>query len=181
MIANKQLFYRLYEEGRIGNRVRQWNSLNELNQSDYFGEVSVRCHIPNSKLGAFHVCPKELPKVLDELIQVNKLCEADFLFCESPPDERLIFQGEVYRSHRGLEMLYSFAKMAMRPALAQFGRRDHGLVPFLLITQHMDASSQENLWRLMEKYPTDIIEFSVYEMPVGIEEKNTLFWEVRGY
>lgn len=181
MVANKKEFYRLYNQGRFGNRLQGWSSVNEYNQSDYFGDVSIRCRIPNVKLSLTHVQPTEIPSEMERIARVNKRAESDFVLSESPPDGRLVFQGEVYRGHRGLEMFYSFAKMPMRMALGQQGRRAHGLLPFLLITNHMDGQSQDNLWRLLDEFQGSVVEFSTYEIPVGIEKWNTVFWEVRSY
>lgn len=46
----------------------------------------------------------------------------------------------------------------------------------------MDPSSQQDLDDLLDLYPDATIEFTCYDIDLGvIPNRNTIFWEVRNY
>ena len=97
---------------------------------------------------------------------------------------RVIFQGELMRSHRGLEATVGlYPRMAMRPAMAAGLLRPYiGLIVHQYMKFFMDGNSYDDIMSLMDEYPESVIEFSTFDEWVGImPRRNTIVWEVRNY
>jgi hypothetical protein len=124
-------------------------------------------------------------------------CGGRFQFDAAAPHERLTFQGEVAATERGLDLRYSFVQMHQQrlweldqPGVVQYAT---GLRASALLQKYMDASSWEMLNEILScqlgdnnsygnpllnfTYPT--VEFSCFDIPVGVLGWNTLFWECR--
>ena len=70
-IRNKTECYELYQTGFFGNKPRTWNSLEELRDSKYNGEVSIRGTIPISKSDTRYNVP--VSKLKETLQKSDKL------------------------------------------------------------------------------------------------------------
>ena len=72
--------------------------------------------------------------------------------------------------------------LRMRDAIAQGKLTHRGLAATrFIIRNYMDEGSQAELERLLREYPGAAVEFTCYEIPVGEQKLNTIFWEVRHY
>lgn len=179
--------YALYESGAFGNKLRTWNSYNELLRSCYKGTVTLRY---KGESGGHHcrynVPFFQVPSVVAEweasganpsLININ----------ESAPDFCLAIQGEVQRTPKGLTLFYSTENSKMRDALKNSGRHAYRTEALAILSKHLWPSSYDDLMSLLDTYYGDyaesaVVEFSAYEIELGnCRNRNTVFWECRNY
>lgn len=182
-IKTKAQMYDLYEQGAFGNKLRTWDSVEDLLLSSYTGSVTAR-YLGDSGGGLAHYrIPVEevLGWMVDE-VKSKGLDPTKVRFNESAPDDRLVIQGEVMRTHKGLVLRYSRMKTMMRKALAEDTNHAYGLEAKLILKSDLMPASYYDIMCLMEQYQDAVIEFSTYEMPVGNgRARNTAIWEVRHY
>lgn len=183
-VATKADSYKLYEEGRFGNKLRTWGSLAEISGSGYAGRVVMRykgraggARYP--KLGV-HLTQKEAALNLLEWRRLGAV-ETEVAYNEAAPDERLLLQGEVTLSTEHISLFWSDEKTTMRRALGK-GKQWHGLRALLLLKTKLYPSSWADMEALFERFPDSVIEFSAYSTEVGsIKGRNAVIWEVRDY
>jgi hypothetical protein len=180
-VKTKKEHYALFEKGFFGNKARTWESYDEIKKSGYKGAVSIRTR---EKLGwktKYQIPLIKIPEVLKELKQ-KKISEDQVIYNEYPPDDRLLFQGEIMRKEKGLYFYYTTIKKPMKKALLEQQKTITGIKALLMLKQNLTPSSYDDLMELLELFPDDIIEFSTYEICFGdLPFRNTIIWEVRGY
>jgi hypothetical protein len=180
LIQTKQGVYNLYEQGIFGNKAITWNSLDEIKNSGWKDKVCMR-----SKRGiarkevVYNIEINEVPKYI-RIWKEKGIPESAIHFNQSMPDEKLILQGEVTRFNC-LTLRYSTIKKPMNLALAEEDIEVYNKEAYNLIRGFMDKKSYNNLEELMEIWPESVVEFSSYNIPVGILKLNSVFWEVRNY
>lgn len=179
-IRNKIEMYDLYERGDFGNRFECWPSLDALIQSDHPGPFNIR----HKTLGLSGWIYMNLSR--SQLIQTVRdknlrPYECHFTAGDQADARYRTFQGEVQEDEHGWSLHYSFARLPMRPALAEHGAFAQGLAARWLIRRFMDAPSYENLLDLFDRYPGHVVEFTCFSRKVGVLGWNTVYWEVRSY
>lgn len=91
------------------------------------------------------------------------------------------FQFEVYRSHYGLVLQYSFDRKYARECnwRTEYGKRAHDLLKEFL------KESYDTVEDLLLKYgntnQSAVVEGAYANLPVGVENKKLIIWEVRNY
>jgi len=179
-IKNKIECYTLYESGFFGNKIRTWNTLQKVLDSNHQGTVSIRSKKISWKT-KFNIPVQELPTLINYLKKQN-INVSELTFNETPPDHHLIFQGEIMRTPNGLYFLYSNEKAPMKIALRKQSKSITGIQTQNLLKAHLDPNSLNNIFELLDLFPNDIIEFSTFSINLGnIKGRNTIIWEVRGY
>jgi hypothetical protein len=181
-LDSKKKAYKIYEEGILFNRLRVWNSIEDIEKSDYRGLVSIRYKGSSRGTGfyAYKIPVGELRSVTDEMrrngAQINLLT-----FNENAPDEFLKIQGEIMRDIGGLYFFYSNEKQKMNDALLK-GSHMRGLKCQMILHQLMDHVSFEELMDLLDIFKDHVIELGIYSKNLGcIPHRNTIIWEVRKY
>jgi len=183
-VLDKSECYLLYEAGLFGNKALTWNSYNEIMESGWKGGICMR-----SKKG---VARKEVRYDLDlrevpcQIKQFENLGIPENMigFNQSMPNRNLLLQGEIMFYNGGLYLFYSNVKKPMNLALAEksfIAEEDH--VKEILF-ENLTPESQGDLEKLLSNFPTSVVEFSTYSIPVGNmadKNRNTVFWEVRNY
>ena len=181
--ATKKENYQLFNNGVYGNHTGSWSNAKDALRDTRAELFAIRTHLKGAR------CDYDIPRA--ELLNREK----DFLktyqkqhlnISTMAPDDAIIFQGEAMRTYQGLVLTYSTIKRPMRIALAQETLHAQGFNAWNLCSKFMDAVSWENFNRLLDFESNDpkygpIVEFSVYDRPVGILGWNSLFWEVRRY
>jgi len=178
-IRTKQHFYRLWEAGQLGNKLRTWRDPAEAYRSGCplvgFREVGA------AGGGRFQMAAREeiVPTAHDWRMDGRR-----FMICEAAPDHRATVQGEVVEMvPLGLVGVLGYSNgLRMRDAIAR-GLLVHRtrLETKLILDRYMDEGSRRELDRLIERYPGAAVEFTCYDLPVGEQNLNTIFWEVRHY
>ena len=121
----------------------------------------------------------------------------EFRFDAAAPHEHLTFQGEVAATERGLDLRYSYLQMHQQRLweLDQRGAVQYatGLRASALLQKYMDAPSWEMLNDILScqlgdsnsygdeqiNFVFPVVEFSCFDIPVGVLGCNTLIWEAR--
>lgn len=188
--TTKRENYELYHKGYYGNHLRFWPSLSDLYRDVMEG--TWKAHEPVA-LRTVDKPGIQLPRYcsVTYLSEVGKLAHLwineyginpnDIVVNEIGKDGHIILQGEVTRSTKHYSLYYSTAKFMMREALVIDPQHLDGLQAIKMLESKMDAPSYENLQRLFDEFPEAVIEFSIYDQPVGNLQHNTVFWEVRAY
>ena len=188
-IRSKTEMYALYYRGAFGNMLTTWPSVAAFKADLAAGRW------PEDKPVALRLASK--PGITPPRYCVpTETWEVDALVAEwatlgiAPNavslnelgrDDQIVLQGEVQRSERGLDLRASRVPKVMRQALTEDQFHLSGLRATMTLRGAMDASSWDNLQRLFDDYPNAVVEFSVYSIPVGTEQRNTIFWETRNY
>lgn len=179
-VKTKSEFYNLYHNGFFGNKVRTWNSYKDILKDNYNGQVSIRSKDIGWKT-LFNINVKDVPEILNDLKQKNNSI-SKFMFSETPPDNKMIFQGEIKRTEKGLYFYYSDLKLPMSIALKKKSKIIIGIRVLNMLKQNLDSVSYEDIMDILNLFPDDVIEFSCFNCSVGvIPGRNTIIGEVRGY
>lgn len=182
-VKSKAQNYRLWTGGFYGNRLRSWRTVEALKASGYTGPVTLR-YLGGEGGGP---CVYDLPIEMVTTAVINMERQgydrSRVMFNESAPDKSVMIQGEFWTGmDRPHWMIYSSAKLKMRPAFRGGARTAEGLRTINMLRSHMTASSWADFWELAQDYPDHTIEFSVYSRCIGdTPGRNTLVWEVRSY
>ncbi|MBR9705368.1 hypothetical protein GOV12_08190 [Candidatus Pacearchaeota archaeon] len=182
-IKNKQECYLLYNNGFFGNKVRTWDSYKQLLDSNYTGFVSMRSRgkIINRKKVHYNILVKDIPEVLNQWKNEN-INTTKISFSKTPPDNKLILQGEITQTQKGLFLLYSTLKKPMNQALKENEKFIQGLRVNIILKEILTPPSYDDLMEILNLFPNDVIEFSCYETNLGnLPYRNMIIWEVRGY
>lgn len=183
---SKREFYKFFERGHYGNRTRTSSNIHDFCES--VGLCAIRTKHPGGRC-VYDIDPEDLNVVWDSFL-ASGYTESDLNISEMAPTHQLVVQGEVMRSSRGIELLYSTLKLPMRRALATQSQSLFGLAASAFLQSRMDPGSWDWLQYLLDEYDADysrssVIEFSTFTCPCGIfaeDGYNTIFWEVRaGY
>jgi len=178
-ITSKAEFFRLWEEGSLGNRTNLWRSPQDAfdSKAPFIGFRQ----IGSAGGGAWERCSRD---------RVFETCERwtksgrNFMMDDGCPDYKRVLQGEVCRTYRGFEATLDLScRYPMRVAFAKGCMRPYqGIVALSIIRAFMDECSQEDLWELLDKYPDATIEFTTFSVDVGVfPNRNTLLWETRDF
>ena len=168
---SKQNFYPRYLAGEFGNRPQAWASGQEMWASGYRGLCSLRGWDPDSK-----------QSVRKYGIPADEARAAKCPVNETPPDDRLVFQGECCRLTDGLHLTYSRQKNIPNQLAVRHSTTKHfrGASAVFELNRLMDDTSREQLDHLLDTYDA-VVEFSTFSIPVGQLRLPTIFWEVRSY
>jgi hypothetical protein len=180
-IPNKATFYRLWRAGLLGNRPRTWAGVKELRAALGHGLSYETLIVVRSARTAAWRTRYDVP-VREALALAAINPDASLTFNEALDESRILIQGEVMSSARGLELTYSDVPLKMKDALAFARRYVVGLEARVILDHYLCPSSRDDLDDLFTLYPDSIIEFGVYDCNLGDQpNRNTLFWEVRDY
>lgn len=197
IIKNKRQFFSLWEQGVLGNRTMLWRDLESALKS---GVPKIGFRELNRGGGAWELSERD--KAI-EVFQRWKAAGRVFIMDGSVPNNHSVAQGEICRTERGLETFICVRDGLTQFTLHQLGKHPisaSGLPPMrvtiaagvhkhrgslaskLLLDHYMDPSSRDDLDTLMEAYPDATIEFTCFNVNVGVfPHRNTIFWEVRDY
>jgi hypothetical protein len=179
-INNKREAYEAYDKLLFGNRLKTWNSIEEMVDSGWDKLVAVRYMVPGSRYANYGLS-------VAEAIAHVRICMEDganenlFRFNEAAPDDKIKFQGEIQRNHEGLILSWS-----PRFTMHRYAMRDPYLVKGLRalsgLKSECSPASYDDLMELLYLYEDAVIEFSVYTKDIGwARGRNTVIWEVRDY
>lgn len=175
MLKRKAHFYQLWHRGQFGNKLRSWRKPEELPPD-----------ITKLMLRTAHALGGGSAAVVSRIEALSLWSQQPHLYHgnELAPDDTATLQGEVFESHEGL-VLFGLERqpgklLRMRDAL-KMARHYTGLSALLTLQRNLDASSMDDLRRLLEDWPEHVIEFSCYQRALGDLRRNTIFWEVRKY
>lgn len=179
-IPTKAEFYRLYTAGVLGNTTRNWDKSKalELDQDSTVDKIGFR-EIGKAGGGRFEIVPRGQ---IFETAVVWSLYGINFNLSEAAPDHLIILQGEICRTFRGWEGMFSTTPgLRMREAM-KIWKSFRGLAVGVILDTFMDPTSRDAVDQLLELYPTATIEFACYSRDVGvIPNRNTIIWEIRDY
>lgn len=178
-IRSKADFYRLWEAGVLGNKLRTWRDVDQAFSSGVtpigFREVG------KAGGGKLDIVDRSL---LAETAARWRAESRTFVLCEAAPDQLATIQGEVCRTVGGWHGLLGrvFNGRRMRDSMAAGDLRPcQGVQVVDLLDRFMDPASRDDLNGLLEIYPDATVEFTCYSVDVGFLNRNTIFWEVRNY
>jgi hypothetical protein len=179
-IRTKREFFRLWEAGALGNKLRTWRTASDAIKSGV-PIVGFRA-IGKTGAGAF-----EMTDAAGILAVATRwgATGRNYMICEAAPDERGLIQGEICRLADGYHGLIGpvVGGRRMRDSIRDGHLKPcSGLAAIDYARRHMDPSSQDDLDALLDLYPGATVEFTCYSVLLGhLPGRNTLFWEVRNY
>lgn len=180
-VQTKNEGYLLYLNGFYGNKPRTWNSYDELINSKYQGNVTLRTkqRINGHGITKYNLNLNNAKNEMEKLLE-NGFNKQHITFNESMPDNLLLIQGELTRMHQGLYFTYSTEKTQMNTAMKNNPQIATGLTAKLLLEKNMSPESFEDLNILLDTFPNDIIELSCWGKNIGnLPRRNSLIWEIR--
>ena len=184
-IKTKEEFYKAYEKGLFGNKVRTWGSYEELKNSGWKGGVCIRGQGIPRHLARYNIPINKVQKAIKEIDNHYKkrgTKRPKIKFNQAMPDEKLLIQGEVMRGTQGLYLLYTTIKKPTNLAFAEEEIIEERIKAKMTLQRNLCPSSFSDLETLLDIYSESVIEFSTYSVNVGnIPNRNTVFWEVRNY
>ena len=182
-VLNKRDMTERWNRGEFGNKIRVWPSIKEfLDDEDLPQDTfTLRSYEPGSPHCAYDLTPRQL-RDRCFVLACDGVDMSQFYVNESASlDDKLLLQGEVCRSHRGLELRCSTVKKKMRLAFAKRVEDIHGLRANIILKCAMDPVAYDWVMELLDRYPDHVVEFSTWSVPFGDLGWNTIVWEVRKY
>ena len=188
-ILTKRRNYELCASGAYGNRVRQWNSIEEWRASGWMEPVAMRVALPGGGGGPskFGVLPEQVELVAydwmhagipRECIKINEMADALRILQGEYRNDIVEIDGQV---HNGV-FYYTRETHPMPIALRKSSATTFGLRATLMIQQAMTPSSYADWQVLLERYPSHVLEVSIWENCIGdIPGRNAIVWEIRRY
>lgn len=181
-INSKTEYFRLWENGLIGNTLKVWGSIADIKEEGYKGQLSAR--VKRATGGGFYRYNiknvAEAEQTVAEWVATG-IPENQIYFNESAPDQFLIMQGEIMRSTDYYDLTYSREQIKMRDAMRS-AKTMKGVSVVSYLETIMTPSSYEDIKDLFEIFPDSVIEFGVYQHCLGkLPSRNCLIWEVRNY
>jgi hypothetical protein len=183
VILTKRQNFKLWVSGGLGNRLRVWSSLAELEVDGFQGLVSLRYLGSVGGQWCFYDLPVSELRGKVDLMLSEGADTSRIMFNEGGPDDAVVIQGELWNGmDRPYWFRFSREKLKMRDALKASSETSQGLQSLNLLRSAMTASSWADFEVLLDRYPDHAFEVSVYNRCVGdIPGRNTLVWEVRRY
>ena len=181
-ILSKAKAYEIYKYGMLFNRLRIWDSYEEIKKSGYKGTVSVRYKGGSRGTGfyAYNVPISDIQNLIKTWLSKGAKKEL-ITFNESAPDNFLTIQGELMETSRDLNLFYSQEKKKMNIALKN-GKTVQGMQARFMLKQFLNCISYDEIMNLLKLFPYHVIEFSAYDVNLGIlPNRNTIIWEIRKY
>lgn len=173
-IKSKKQMYDLLLQNRLGNTLRTWRTPEEIS-----GPYGCRSVVPSCQLNLFGPLTTPIPE-LRRLIKSHGLDpDKQVLYCEVPPDSKRTIQGEVTRTSNGLYFFYTYKHDILRYALRDDSNHCYGLEALERLRYHLHPESFDEIFQLLDRYDDPVIEFTAYSIPVGVNNKHHVIWEVR--
>lgn len=184
-IKTKEEFYRLYNQGLIGNMLRNWTFAEwahfDVRQQFPVDVIAARCTTRAGAPMRYDLRPQDALDWVMDISRREGLPQDAYQFAELAPDHMNTLQAELMRTDRYLYLRYTLhSHKRMRECIHESQHVD-GLKALALLQAYMDAPSYDCTMDLLDRYPDSVIEFCCYERSVGVLGWNTLFWEVRNY
>lgn len=181
-VTAKHQSYVLFQEGILGNKPLTWNSLAEVKASGWEGLICIRSRkgIARSRT-EFNKTYQESEQIVKTWVSEG-MDSKNITFNQAMPDQDLVLQGEVEHTIGGLYLYGTFVKKPMNLGLAEKSFSISGFGAVSLLQKCLFPQSYADLGRLLEQFPSSIVEFSSYSRSVGnLRGRNTVFWELRNY
>jgi hypothetical protein len=178
MIATKSEFLRLWNAGRLGNKLRTWDRIDDA--VGYEGRFGIRSRRPGSINTTYGVSREDVPAAVARMVSLGEGA-GDLYFGEMAPDHRLLIQGEFFHAAGfNRHLMYSTEQVPMK-RVAAWSHTD-GVSAAVILRSYMSPGSWDDFEALQERYPDHVIEFGCYECDLGdVPGRNTIIWEVRSY
>lgn len=182
MILTKKQNFKLWVSGGLGNRLRVWSSLGELEANGFQGLISLR-YLGIGGQWCFYDLPLTEVRAKIALMVSEGADEKLIMLNEGAPDDSIEIQGELWNGmDRPYWFRFSRAKLKMRDALKVSSETSQGLQSLNLLRSTMTPSSWGDFEVLLEMYPDHVFEVSVYSRCLGdTPGRNALVWEIRRY
>jgi hypothetical protein len=185
-VSSKANFVSRYRAGEFGNASPTWETFDDW-LKDFGTRMHLldRFHIRNRVAGGptyYDLVATQMVVKYQTLTRDLGIAPSTLYFSQMAPTHLTLFQGELQRTHRGLELFYSCQRKTMREALALDGKQVYGSVASRLLEHFLPPVDLEWLYGLLDRYPDHVVEFSTYEVYFGtVEGYKTVYWECRKY
>lgn len=187
-VLNKSDMIRRWADGEFGNSIKCWDSWGAYSADVKAGRwpgdsvIALRYKDPGAPFCRYDLTysaawDQMLTWMNDPTFDPSRVWVND----SNNPDRYLRIQGEVARSHRGLELRWSPLKKKMRLALAEDERNTVGLKAKLILEHYLDPCDYDWIMELLDRYPDHVVEFSVWGVPFGVLQRRMIVWECRLY
>lgn len=188
-VLNKSDMVKRWVAGEFGNSIKCWDSwdayVEDVGREKWASEspVALRYKDPGAPFCRYDLTFEDAVEQVRDWEEDYKHFDISKVWVNDSnnPDRYLRLQGEVARSHRGLELRWSPLKKKMRHALAEDERNAVGMQAQAILREHLDPVAYDWLEVLLERYPDHVVEFSTWSVPFGVLGWNTVFWECRLY
>lgn len=184
VIPNKKTFKRLSELGLLGNRFEYWNSIVEVLNSGYKGQVYIRGPVAGWKWMMPWVDVGCLVATVPNLARRSGTPASELQYVEvMPAGTPRSINGEMGWIE-GMPVLRwgNSADLSLRHDLEQNGVEISGITAVNTLKDRVPPEDVEMLYEIWDQYPQAIIEFTTYANEyVGIYNRKTVIWEVRDY
>lgn len=168
-IKSKTKMYRYLKAGRLGNTAKTYNTVADIPDDAVVG-------VRYSKIGSMSRCIYGINKT--DLVRVDL---TDAVISEYPQaNADVVMNAEVMEIPKGMHLRYKLGNMVMRDAMKAPDTAE-GLRALMILLYYMDPTSRDTLTVLLDTYRDHVIEFTIFDRPVGMLGLPTIFWEVRKY
>lgn len=188
-IRSKEEFFRLWEQGVLGNRTRLWRNSHDAFDWGFQQRIKkgLDPEIGFRELRKSGAGSGKWEKVnWNSVLSTAKQWQAEgrnFIMDDTAPNDKTTLCGEICRTFRGLEGTLGVTGCGMREAIKKgLLLPRSGATVLALLDRYMDDNSREDLNILLDLFPDATVELSCFTVDVGVfPNRNTLFWEIRNY
>lgn len=181
LVLDKSRATQLLRSGAVANTVQTWSNIDEVPESARQGKFGIRAYNPGNSRFVFNLTWDELQALWPSYGSL------EFYISESVPVENILVQFEVWRSNTcGIECHYSFEQDSHRAVFRKATKVKRGVLALLFMRHYLDDIAWEQLQDIFNRFDQDpnynlVVELSVLDYFVGMDNSNTVFWEIRHY
>ena len=180
-LATKAQFQEAERKGRW-NHLRIWPTVDQLIRSGYDGWLTIRSTVRDSPFFMPEVAPGMVYQVVAELKNRGALQETMyFQEIPNPKTSRRHINFEVMRNEQFYWVTYGTAQMNLRHDLEQNGLHVTGARAAMVLRHFLGPDSYDDLMDVLNLFPSEVIEATRFNQPVGILDRELVIWEVRNY
>lgn len=193
-VSTKAEFMALSAKGQLGNTFQRWDTLSLLEASGYQGWVTIRSKDRDSPffIGWVQIEPTHKYLHRAQMLLRSKGAkpeDLDKLYFQEVPGPRtkrlmnaeIMGGGEVVGWKSPILKYGSSETMTLRDDLNENGAAVEGVAASIRLRHVCGDEAWTDVMEMLHRYPQSVIEFTVFDKPVGTEHRNTIFWEVRNY
>jgi hypothetical protein len=181
-INSKQEFIRLSLADRLGNRFRQWNTIEEAEQALPNGGVYVRGPMAGWKFMIPWVSTVDLRATMRALAQKTSIESVSYVEILPFGTPRLL-NFYVVRDPGFLALEWGDSdQLSVRDDIERPEcQRHYGLEAREIMRSRIPPDDYWMIEEIWDEYPDSVIEGAVFSRTVGVQQRQTVIFEVRNY
>ena len=180
-LATKAQFQEAERKG-LWNRFQVWPTLDRLIKSGYDGWLTIRSTVRDSPFFVPQVVPGMVDQVVAEL--EGRGARQETMYFQEIPNPNTVrrhINFEVMRNEQFYWVTYGTGQGNLRHDLEQNGLHVIGARAMMTLRHFLGPDCYDDLMDVLNLFPSEVIEATRFNQPVGTLGRELVLWEIRNY